>query len=169
MRFIRPLATFSLLATTALIAEVGDVHGPICSWHLDPTSTMTIQWVEKSDAPVPSKRWWSAKAGFGYGDDDDTTILDMEGKFARLYLRKEFNVKDVPKVAQMNPAGKWSAKTKIGEEDYEFRADLTFKDDKLSGTITQKGGDPKELKSAKPQNPNKGRIFFFAQIYINKM
>ncbi|MDA7613517.1 metallophosphoesterase family protein [Verrucomicrobiales bacterium] len=163
MRFIRPLVTFSLLATTALIAEVGDVHGPICSWHLDPTSTMTIQWVEKSDAPVPSKRWWSAKAGFGYGDDDDTTILDMEGKFARLYLRKEFNVKDVPKVAQMNPAGKWSAKTKIGEEDYEFRADLTFKDDKLSGTITQKGGDPKELKSGYVSG---NRIHFVADLTV---
>ena len=162
-RFIRPLAAFTLLTTTALIADVGDVHGPICSWHLDPTSTMTIQWVEKSEAPVPSKRWWSAKAGFGYGDNDDATILDMEGKHTRLYIRKEFEVKDLPTIAEMDPTGKWAAKTKIGDKEYEFEAEFTFKEDKLGGTIAQKGGDPKEITSG---YVSENSVHFVAEIKV---
>ena len=124
---------------------------------------MTIQWVEKVDAPVPSKRWWSAKAGFGYGDNDDTTILDMESKFPRLYIRKEFDVKDIPKIAEIDPSGKWNAKTKIGDKEYEFDADLIFKDDKLSGTIAQKGGEPKEIKSGYVSG---NKIHFVADITV---
>ncbi|MCH7689078.1 MAG: PQQ-binding-like beta-propeller repeat protein, partial [Planctomycetes bacterium] len=36
--------------------------------------------------------WKSGKAGFGYGDDDDRTVLDdMRGKFTRVYLRRIFD------------------------------------------------------------------------------
>ena len=36
--------------------------------------------------------WKSGKAGFGYGDNDDTTVLDMKGKFTAAYIRKDFTL-----------------------------------------------------------------------------
>ncbi len=39
--------------------------------------------------------WREGPAGFGYGDDDDTTILDdMRGNYTRLYVRKTFDGED---------------------------------------------------------------------------
>jgi len=37
--------------------------------------------------------WKSGKAGFGYGDGDDRTKLNIRGKFTRVYIRKEFTLK----------------------------------------------------------------------------
>ncbi|MGH7127896.1 MAG: PQQ-binding-like beta-propeller repeat protein, partial [Planctomycetaceae bacterium] len=37
-------------------------------------------------------QWKQGDAGFGYGDDDDRTRLDMQGKFERVYLRRSFDV-----------------------------------------------------------------------------
>ncbi|HSG70102.1 MAG TPA: PQQ-binding-like beta-propeller repeat protein, partial [Planctomycetaceae bacterium] len=39
--------------------------------------------------------WKSGKAGFGYGDNDDATILDMRGKYTRVSIRKTFNRSDI--------------------------------------------------------------------------
>ncbi|MCA9216579.1 MAG: PQQ-binding-like beta-propeller repeat protein, partial [Planctomycetales bacterium] len=39
--------------------------------------------------------WGLGSAGFGYGDDDDATELDMKGKFTRVYLRAKFDKKQV--------------------------------------------------------------------------
>ncbi len=37
--------------------------------------------------------WKSGKAGFGYGDDDDETVLDdMEGKYLSVFIRREFEL-----------------------------------------------------------------------------
>ncbi len=37
--------------------------------------------------------WTSGTAGFGYGDEDDTTVLEgMKGEYSRLYLRTAFDV-----------------------------------------------------------------------------
>ena len=37
--------------------------------------------------------WRTGKAGFGYGDDDDATVLsDMPGKYGCVYVRKTFDV-----------------------------------------------------------------------------
>lgn len=42
-------------------------------------------------------QWETGPAGFGYGDGDDTTILDdMQGRYASVYLRGEFNLSSVP-------------------------------------------------------------------------
>jgi len=38
-------------------------------------------------------KWKSGKAGFGYGDDDDRTVLRMRGRFTRVYIRREFDGK----------------------------------------------------------------------------
>ena len=53
----------------------------------------------------PSKKWtkpkfdvskWKVgKAGFGYGDDDDQTVLDIKGKQSCVYIRKTFQLKNV--------------------------------------------------------------------------
>jgi len=37
--------------------------------------------------------WKVGQAGFGYGDDDDKTVLPMEGKYTTLYIRKTFDGK----------------------------------------------------------------------------
>ncbi len=47
-------------------------------------------------------QWKIGKAGFGYSDNDDTTELDMQGKFTTLYIRREF---DLPKNANLNKLG----------------------------------------------------------------
>ena len=36
--------------------------------------------------------WKQGKAGFGYSDDDDTTVLDMRDKFKTVYLRRSFTL-----------------------------------------------------------------------------
>jgi outer membrane protein assembly factor BamB len=36
-------------------------------------------------------KWKTGKAGFGYGDNDDATVLDMKGKYTRVYIRHEFD------------------------------------------------------------------------------
>ncbi len=46
--------------------------------------------------------WKTGKAGFGYGDNDDTTELKMRGKFTTVYIRKEF---DLPAGANLNKLG----------------------------------------------------------------
>ena len=43
--------------------------------------------------------WKIGKAGFGYGDNDDTTEIKMRGKFTTVYIRREF---DLPKDADPN-------------------------------------------------------------------
>jgi hypothetical protein len=38
--------------------------------------------------------WPSGPSGFGYADDDDATVLDMEDHYRAVYIRKEFSVPD---------------------------------------------------------------------------
>lgn len=38
--------------------------------------------------------WKLGKAGFGYGDGDDTTALDMRGKYTSVYIRRSFKLND---------------------------------------------------------------------------
>lgn len=41
--------------------------------------------------------WQTGASGFGYGDDDDATILnDMRGSYVAVYIRKQFSVPSVP-------------------------------------------------------------------------
>ncbi len=148
---MRHLFSFTLLflglAPFGVQAAPGDLHGPICSWHLDPTSTITIQWIERTQFTIPQERWWEAKSGFGYGDNDDTTVLDMQDKYQRLYIRRQFEAKDLPSVAEIDVTGKWEAITKIDKKDYTLTADLVFEDEKLSGTIDQGIGTPSTIDS----------------------
>ena len=44
--------------------------------------------------------WKSGRAGFGYGDEDDRTVLkNMRGNFSRVYLRRQFDI-DAATVAE---------------------------------------------------------------------
>ncbi|NQU20913.1 MAG: PQQ-binding-like beta-propeller repeat protein [Candidatus Nealsonbacteria bacterium] len=47
------------------------------------------------------KSWKTAPAGFGYGDDDDKTTLDMRNKFTRVYIRKQFDGKAAMNSSEM--------------------------------------------------------------------
>lgn len=45
-------------------------------------------------------RWETGPAGFGFGDDDDATVLtDMLGRYVTVYIRKEFSLTSVPSAA----------------------------------------------------------------------
>ena len=47
--------------------------------------------------------WKTGKAGFGYGDDDDETVLDdMEGKYLSVFIRREF---ELPEKAELKGLG----------------------------------------------------------------
>jgi outer membrane protein assembly factor BamB len=54
----------------------------------DPKKDWTV--AEFDDA-----KWKTGKAGFGYGDGDDTTRLNMQGRYRRVYVRRKFADKDV--------------------------------------------------------------------------
>lgn len=51
--------------------------------------------------------WKKGKAGFGYSDKDDNTILDMKDKFSVVYTRKEFTIDDVSKLGDVGIAVKY--------------------------------------------------------------
>ena len=42
-----------------------------------------------------TKGWKSGPTGIGYGDGDDKTVLNMRGKYTRVYIRNSFDKKDV--------------------------------------------------------------------------
>ena len=43
--------------------------------------------------------WKTGKAGFGYGDDDDQTLLeDMQNKYSKVFIRKEFTLPEGTKL-----------------------------------------------------------------------
>ena len=46
-----------------------------------------------------TKDWKTGAAGFGYGDGDDATVIDMKNKVARLLIRREFEAKEIPENA----------------------------------------------------------------------
>ncbi len=49
--------------------------------------------------------WKMSPAGFGFGDDDDKTILkDMRGRYSVVYIRKSFGVSDIAKISELGLA-----------------------------------------------------------------
>jgi hypothetical protein len=58
-----------------------------------PASTPADAWRQVDFA---DSRWETGPAGFGFGDNDDATILnDMLGRYATVYVRREFPVVSV--------------------------------------------------------------------------
>ena len=55
-----------------------------------------------NEVEFDASTWKKGNAGFGYGDNDDTTVLkDMQGKYTAVYIRKEFTVDTVPPLAEL--------------------------------------------------------------------
>ncbi len=75
------------------------VFGPILTWDRSPATTMTVTWVEGNEISgqgPASSTWQTGQAGFGYGDEDDNTVLgEMKDKYPRVYLRNEFQLDEV--------------------------------------------------------------------------
>jgi len=75
------------------------LHGPICVWHDDPLTACSLVWIEH---PKPLRQvWFAAKAGFGYSDGDDATVLDMRNKERAVCIRHAFELKDWSKVESL--------------------------------------------------------------------
>lgn len=48
-----------------------------------------------------AKSWEKGQAGFGYGDGDDRTVLNMKGKYTRVYVRATFDKKSVANASDL--------------------------------------------------------------------
>jgi len=49
-----------------------------------------------------TKSWKTSSAGFGFGDDDDETVLkDMRNRYSVVYIRKSFSVSDVVNIHEL--------------------------------------------------------------------
>ncbi|MEM7387635.1 MAG: hypothetical protein AAF514_22090, partial [Verrucomicrobiota bacterium] len=127
---------FAFLLSLAT-SSAKEIHGPITSWHLDPTSTMTIQWIEKLDASLAPGQWWLGKAGFGYEDDDDTTRVQMQNRFQRLYIRRKFGF-NYPKRNESSLffPGEWELSATMGSDQYSGSIVVNEGDEGLGGRIT---------------------------------
>lgn len=56
-----------------------------------------------ADPDFDDSSWDSGPSGFGYGDDDDATVLsDMEGEYVAVYLRKTFTIPSLEGVDSMS-------------------------------------------------------------------
>jgi len=54
---------------------------------------MAIHWVAASEENQPGGEWKLGAAGFGYGDDDDQTVLKgMRGTYRSVYIRRSYEV-----------------------------------------------------------------------------
>jgi len=92
-----------LTAATAVALRAGAqdlrVHGPILQWQEDPSTTMTVTWIDREiPAPPPRGEWLTAQGGFGYnsGDATATHLTDMRGGYRRIALRRAVTFDDVP-------------------------------------------------------------------------
>lgn len=106
MSFSKSVATASLLLFFLSLGSSREltIHGPILQMHRDPTTEMTIAWVEEiAPEAMPTSVWRDGPGGFGYGDDDDRTVLsDMEKRYQRVYLSKTFHLDSVPTEGDMS-------------------------------------------------------------------
>lgn len=98
MRRIDVVFGLVLLGCSAVVNS--QTHGPFCSWHQDPTRTMTIQWIERIDMRLPGDTWFVGKAGFGQGYPDAGTRLAMADRYQQLAIRKQF---DLPEQGEDDP------------------------------------------------------------------
>ena len=89
------------LATIAFPGLVGaEIHGPIVQWSSNPETQAHIRWIE---SVVQKDEWQVGKSGFGYGDDDDATVIrGMEDNFSTIYIRRELVIpEDLPAGAKL--------------------------------------------------------------------
>jgi hypothetical protein len=63
-------------------------------WHYHKgTNAPQADWKTADDDLLNPVEWASGRGGFGYGDNDDTTVLtDMRGLYSTLYIRQSFAI-----------------------------------------------------------------------------
>lgn len=82
---LRYLLYFSLGGIAA-----GVDHGPFVQWYHDPCHEAEIRWVDRGTQQTIEGAWAVGKAGFGYGDGDDSTVFSqMKDRYVSIALRKK--------------------------------------------------------------------------------
>jgi len=72
---------------------------PAASWSYAAGDDPDAEW---SSPTYDDSHWPTGPAGFGYGDDDDATVLeDMRGEYGRVYLRRELDVDALAEVEEL--------------------------------------------------------------------
>jgi len=87
----RLVMRFVVLDEAASVLESAEPLVPFgASWrHLAGSDPADDEW---TGAGFDDADWPTGRAGFGYGDDDDATVLDgMQGAYERVYLRARFD------------------------------------------------------------------------------
>ncbi len=98
-------AAFALLVTTAInVANANDdadtliKRGARWKYFIGPTSPPVDWKLGKFD----DSKWKTGKAGFGYGDGDDQTILkEMAGRYTAVHIRQFFEVADPDEIKRL--------------------------------------------------------------------
>ena len=62
---------------------------PQAEWKYLAGSDPTGDW---TSLDFDDAKWQTGQASFGYGDDDDVTVLKMKNKYSRVYIRREFTM-----------------------------------------------------------------------------
>jgi hypothetical protein len=76
-----------------LDAEVLVPEGVV--WRYLPGKQAPSPGLEWAQGDFDDRSWKEGKSGFGYGDDDDATVLDdMQNAYTTLYIRRSFDVVD---------------------------------------------------------------------------
>jgi outer membrane protein assembly factor BamB len=89
-----PGTTTPKATNTATISQgYSAIIKPHAEWSYLAGSDPKADWTSPD---YTAKNWKQGIAGFGFGDDDDRTILnDMQGKYTRVYIRKELDGSDL--------------------------------------------------------------------------
>lgn len=79
------------LSLISLAAAVD--HGPFVQWYHDPCHEAEIRWLDRGTPNTTEGAWAVGQAGFGYGDNDDSTVLSrMQNRYTSIALRKKITV-----------------------------------------------------------------------------
>ncbi|MDA0814359.1 MAG: metallophosphoesterase family protein [Verrucomicrobia bacterium] len=148
------------LALTPSIS-VAEIHGPICSWHDDdPTSSMTVQWIEKVNADMEENKWFEDTAGFGDSDNDDETMLLMLDKHQVLHIRKTFKAESLPRIGHDTFMGHWQAVAELPDGGGTRESRLRFFQTR-DGVTAEVEVDGKTIKIDKVEIKDKVATFHF--------
>ncbi len=85
---------------SVLVAPGDRTEASAANWrYFKGTRSPPSDWAEPG---FDDARWMSGPGGFGYGDDDDATVLDdMRQRYTTVYLRKTFRVADPGKLKSL--------------------------------------------------------------------
>ena len=93
MRYLYLVCIFSSFLTAAQVNHWESVVLPGDEWHyLVPTSQPNVTW---NQSGFNASGWSTGHSGFGYGDNDDATILSPT---MSVYIRKNFFISNVSEI-----------------------------------------------------------------------